>query len=156
MRLPLLAAAGVVLLLGIGCSLPGPAPSSADTAALAPNLQFCADEINRYRARVGRPPLTRSDTLDSLAAEAVQYDVTAGAPHQFFLKTNGGGVATAETELLLWRNYPVRNAIEQGLAGMWAAGPSEPHYAVIIGPYTEVGCGVFVKGNEVSVAQEYR
>ena len=151
-----LASAGVALLLWTGCALPAAAPSSADTASLSANLQFCADEINRYRTSVGLNPLTRSDELERYAAQAVRNDAGEGVPHRFFSRANGGGVTMAETELLRWRNYSVRAVIERGLASMWAGGASGAHYGVIVGPYTQVGCGVFAKGNEVSVAQEYR
>ena len=154
--MPRLTAAVFALLIGTGCALPAAAPSSADTASLSAHLQFCADEVNRYRASVGLSPFTRSDELERYAAEAVRTDAGEGVPHVFFSRTNGGGVSKAETELLLWRNYPVRTVIERGLAGMWAVGAPGAHYGVIAGPYTEVGCGVFVNGNQVSVAQEYR
>jgi hypothetical protein len=39
---------------------------------------------------------------------------------------------------------------------MWAAGPGGEHYDILVGRYSEVGCGVFVNGSEVSVAQDYR
>jgi hypothetical protein len=152
-----LAAASLAVLLAVGCSLPSSAPSSAaGTASLSADLQFCTDEINRYRATAGRPPLARSDSLESFAAEAVRHDATAGVPHLLFTNTNGGGVAKAETELLRWRNYAVRDVIRQGLAGMWAAGPSGEHYDILVGPYNEVGCGVFINGRDVSVSQDFR
>ncbi len=39
---------------------------------------------------------------------------------------------------------------------MWTAGPSNEHYDVLAGPYSEVGCGLFVDGDEVSSAQDFR
>lgn len=154
--MPRLATAMLALLIGAGCALPAAAPSSADTASLSANLQFCADEINRYRASVGLASLTRSDELERYAAEAIRSDAGEGVPHLFFTNSNGGGVTKAETELLLWKNYSVHAVIERGLAGMWTVGASGAHYGIIVGPYAEVGCGVFVNGSEVSVAQEYR
>jgi hypothetical protein len=149
-------AIGIWVAIGTACSLPASAPTLAGTTTLSANLQFCTDEINRYRASIGRPPLARSGSLESFAAQAAQHDATAGVPHLLFTQTNGGGVAKAETELLLWRNYAVRDVITQGLATMWAAGPAGEHYAILAGPYSEVGCGVFVNGSEVTVAQDYR
>lgn len=140
----------------MGCGLPSSAPSPTGTASLSGDLQFCTDEINRYRAIAGQPLLTRSNSLDSFAAEAARHDATAGVPHLLFTNTNGGGVARAETELLQWRNYAVRDVIRHGLAGMWAAGPAGEHYPILVGPYNEVGCGVFVNGREVSVTQDFR
>lgn len=143
-------------LLATNCTMSPAAPSSGGTAAVGANLQFCTDEINRYRATIGRAPLTRSVSLEQFAGEAAQHDHTVGIPHQLFANTNGGGVSRAETELLLWKNVAVRDVIRQGLANMWAAGPSGEHYAILAGPYTEVGCGIFVDGTEVSVAQDFR
>jgi uncharacterized protein YkwD len=151
-----LLAAASALLLTVGCSLPSSAPSPAGTANPSANLQFCTDEINRYRASVGRPPLARSGSLESFATQAAQHDATAGVPHLLFSNTNGGGVARAETELLLWRNYAVRDVIRQGLAQMWSTGPDGEHYNILAGPYSEVGCGVFVNGGEVSIAQDFK
>ena len=146
-------------LLGLSvsaCALPSSAPTTPDTATLASDLQFCTDEINRYRATIGRPVLTRSDVLEQFAANAAQHDAAAGVPHALFSKTNGGGIALAETELLLWPDRSVSAVITQGLAKMWAAGPAGEHYEILSGPYTQVGCGVYVNGGQVSVAQDYR
>ena len=143
-----------VLVSTVGCSLQPAAPSSVDGASLNASLQFCSDEINRLRALVGRPALARSNSLESFATSAAQHDASAGVPHAFFRTTNGGGVSRAETELLLWKNYQVKDVIRQGLAQMWNS--AGEHYDVLIGPYTEVGCGVFIEGSEVSVAQDFR
>lgn len=130
------------------------APSAVDGANLNANLQFCSDEINRLRALVGQPALTRSSSLENFASSAAQHDASAGVPHLFFRSTNGGGVSRAETELLLWKNYHVRDVIKRGLAQMWSS--AGEHYDVLVGPYTEVGCGLFINGSEVSVAQDFR
>jgi uncharacterized protein YkwD len=148
---------GACLMGAIGaCALPSPVPSEGDTASLSANLQFCTDEINRYRASVGRPALTRSASLESFASQAVQHDANAGVSHLFFSTNNGGGVSMAETELLRWRNFTVRDVVRKGLAEMWAGGPSGEHYDILTGPYSEVGCGFFVNGDEVSSAQDFR
>lgn len=143
--------------LTAGCAASPSAPSStAGSASLTASLQFCADEINRYRASIGRAPLERTDSLEQFASEAARHDHEAGVPHLLFRNTNGGGVALAETQLLLWKNYQVREVIKEGLARMWAAGPGGEHYAILAGPYTQVGCGVFVDGTQVSVSQDFR
>jgi len=151
-----LAGSALLLLLAPGCALPVLGPTSAGSANLSADLQYCADEINRYRAVAGRPPLARSDSLETFAGRAAQHDAGAGVPHLLFSKTSGGGVARAETQLLRWKNATVRDVLTLGLARMWEAGPSGEHYQILIGPYTEVGCGVFTNGVEVSVAQAYR
>ena len=152
-------ASTLLVLMCVGasaCALPSSAPSTPDAATLASSLQLCTDEINRYRASIGRSALTRSDSLEQFAATAAQHDASAGVPHALFSKTNGGGVAMAETELLLWPDRAVQDVIKKGLAQMWSAGPSGEHYEILSGPYTQVGCGVYVSGGEVSVAQDYR
>ena len=146
----------LICLAASACTLPSSAPSTPDAAMLASSLQLCTDEINRYRTSIGRAALTRSDSLEQFAATAAQHDASARVPHALFSKTNGGGVAMAETELLLWPNRAVHDVIKTGLAQMWSAGPSGEHYEILSGPYTQVGCGVYVSGKEVSVAQDYR
>jgi uncharacterized protein YkwD len=151
--------AATVLMIGLSasaCTLPSTTPTTPDTATIGASLQLCTDEINRYRASIGRPALTRSSSLEQFAADAAQTDAAAGVPHALFSKTNGGGVAMAETELLLWPSRTVQDVITQGLAQMWSAGPSGEHYAILSGPYSQVGCGVYVSGGVVSVTQDYR
>lgn len=151
-----IAAVGLALLLP-GCAMSPAGPSTPTPASIAGNVQLCVDEINRHRATIGRPPLSRSDALDQFATQAAQHDHTAGVPHLLFRNTNGGGgVATAETELLHWTNYAVRDVIKEGLAGMWVVGPGGEHYGILAGNYTQVGCGVYVDGLTVSVAQDFR
>lgn len=150
-----LAALGLALLLSDCAAMPA-APSPTTPASIAGNVQFCVDEINRYRASIGQPALGRSDALDQFATLAAEHDHAAGVPHQYFRTTNGGGVAMAETELLHWTNFAVRDVIKEGLAGMWAAGPRGEHYTILSGNYTQVGCGVYVNGPSVSVAQDFR
>ncbi|MFN7917255.1 MAG: CAP domain-containing protein [Vicinamibacterales bacterium] len=154
-RQRLLAALGLALCLP-GCAAMPAAPSPPTPASIAGNVQLCVDEINRYRATIGRPALGRSDALDNFAAQAAEHDHAAGVPHQYFRTTNGGGVAMAETELLHWTNLAVRDVIKEGLAGMWAVGPGGEHYGILSGNYTQVGCGVYVNGTSVSVAQDFR
>jgi hypothetical protein len=45
--------------------------------------------------------------------------------------------------------------IQQGLAMMWAEGPGGGHYENMRGSYTQLGCGVFVNGNEITVVQDF-
>ncbi len=151
--------AAAFLLLALcasACAVPTTSPSTPDTATIGASLQLCTDEINRYRASVGLPALVRSSSLEQFAADAAQHDSAAGVPHTLFRQTNGGGVAMAETELLLWPNRTVQDVIKLGLSDMWKQGPAGEHYDILAGPYTQVGCGVFVSGGVVSVAQDYK
>ena len=119
-------------------------------------LIFCVAETNRYRATLGRAPLTRSSALEAYAAVGAREDGLTGQPaHQHFKRTNGGGVARAENEM--WgSNLPVHTLLVRGLANMWAEGPGGGHYENMRGPYTELGCGVFVSGVEITIVQDFR
>jgi hypothetical protein len=158
----LLAALGLALSVSAMACANGPtAPSDVATASsatldLSEDLAFCADEVNRYRASVGRQPLARSAALESFATSAAAHDGTAHVAHQLFVNTGGGGTSMAETEILWWRGYAVRAAIKQGLAQMWKVGPGGEHYDILSGSFGEVGCGVFINNGEVTVAQDFR
>jgi hypothetical protein len=65
----------------------------------------------------------------------------------------------AENELLYWNlsfYKSVQNVVLQGLAQMWRQGAGGIHYENMAGNYTQVGCGVFVQGDDVSVVQAFR
>ena len=132
------------------------ATASSATVDLSAELAFCADEVNRYRASIGRPALSRSGPLEAFAAAAAESDSRARVAHHHFTLTSGGGVSQAETEILWWRGHAVRNVIKDGLAQMWKAGPNGHHYEILSGDFREVGCGVFVHNGEVTVAQDFR
>jgi uncharacterized protein YkwD len=147
--------AGVVAACGRG-SLTSPSPSSGTPLNLLANLSFCADEVNRYRASVGRALLTRSADLEAFAARAAQNDALAHQAHHWFATTNGGGMVAAENEILWWQGFGIRSVIQQGLQQMWQGGPTGEHYDIMVGEYSKIGCGIFVNGSEVTVAQDFR
>ena len=131
--------------------------SGASTPAdFVAELALCIDETNRYRASAGRPPLARSDALDNFAAEAARQDALIHQAHYYFKLTNGHGVSKAENEILWWRDLSIRDVVQQGIAQMWRSGPSGEHYDIIVGSYTQLGCGIYVNGGEVTVAQDFR
>lgn len=142
-----------------GPTLPGTAPSASttgSTANFAGELTLCVEQTNRYRASAGRAPLVRSQALEDFAARAAEHDTLARVAHQHFALTNGAGVARAETEILWWKGVAVRAVVERGLSQMWQVGPGGEHYDIMSGDYTEIGCGIFVTGGEVTVAQDFR
>jgi hypothetical protein len=148
-----------VLACGVAaCEVRSPAGPSASggTTLGGPELSFCADEVNRYRASVGKPPLARSAGLEDFAAQAAERDGLAHVAHHHFTTTNGGGAARAETEILWWSGFAVRAVIQKGLAQMWDVGPGGEHYDILSGSFSEVGCGIFVNGSEVTVTQDFR
>jgi hypothetical protein len=134
----------------------GEVASLAAVAAYSLEIAQCADEINRYRSLVGRPALRRSAALEAFAATAAQTDGTAHVAHQHFRVTNGSGIAMAETQILWWRDFAVKAVVQKGLAQMWQLGPGGEHYEILVGPYTEVGCGIFVNAGEVTISQDFR
>ena len=116
---------------------------------------FCVTETNRYRATLGLKPLTRSSTLEAYAAVGAREDGLSGQHHQHFRRTSGGGVAVAENEF--WgTNLALHTLMVRSLADMWAEGPGGGHYENMRGPYTQLGCGVFVNGVDITVVQDFR
>ncbi len=158
-RLAAVTALGVVT-LACAATPTAPSPAGTTTAASSANVDasvsFCTEEINRYRAKIGLSPLGRATDLDSFASQAAEHDGRTRVPHQFFRMTNGGGVARAENQLLLWKGYAVNEVIRQGLAQMWAEGPGGSHYQIMAGKFAQVGCGIFKNGDEVNVSQDFR
>ena len=135
-------------------SLPRPVASAFTT-----ELDYCVAQTNQYRAAVGRPALRRSASLEAYAAAAAPHDGAARAVHRYFKRTGGGGVAFAENLIPWWplaRYGSVREIIRTGLATMWAQGRGGGHYENIVGRYSQVGCGVFVGAEHVTVVQAFR
>jgi uncharacterized protein YkwD len=148
----------ICLLAGFAaaCGRGSPSSPSGVLANLSANLAYCADEVNRYRASVGRPALSRSPDLEAFAAQAAETDGRVHQAHHWFGMTGGGGTAMAENEILWWSGFGIRSVIEQGLQQMWQTGPRGEHYDIMVGSYSQIGCGIFVNGSEVTVAQDFR
>jgi uncharacterized protein YkwD len=162
-RLATLVVASAFAALTAACAASPTSPSSAgtsDSSAWNGNINasqtLCVDEVNKYRASVGLAPVSRSTELESFGAQAAEYDGKLGVPHSYFRVTNGGGISKAENELLLWKGYSVDQVIREGIARMWAEGPGGGHYENLVGNYTQVGCGIWLNGNEVNIGQELR
>ena len=129
------------------------------TAATTADLAFCVQETNRYRMLAGKPALAQSAALESYAATGAQVDGTARVAHTHFTSTNGGGVALAENELLataLNLFGTVQEAMRQAISAFYAEGPSGGHYQNLEGPYTQVGCGVFIDNRLITFVQDFR
>jgi len=151
-----LAVIGFLLVALAACERSSPTTPSVNSSTSVGNLSFCADEVNRYRASVGRGPLNRSADLEAFAARAAENDGLAHQAHHFFSTTSGGGMAMAENEILWWSGFGVRSVIQQGLRQMWQGGPYGEHYDNMVGNFSQIGCGIFVNGAEVTVAQDFR
>lgn len=131
-------------------------PSNTHLTGTPEDLAYCVGQINALRRSVGLPPLRQSGELEAFAAVAAERDARARIAHYHFTQTNGGGVSRAQTVILWWQGSSVRSVIQKGLAQMWAVGPSGEHYDILTGPFSEVGCGVFVSGSEITVTQDFR
>jgi uncharacterized protein YkwD len=136
------------------------ADSNDGSGRFEADLAFCVAEVNRLRATVGKPPLERSRALERYAATAVRHDAEARKAHNYFESSHyGEGLVRGENEALRWSLSvftSVRGVLERSLAQMWQEGPGGDHYRNMTGAYTEIGCGVYVKGDDVSVAQAFR
>ena len=122
-------------------------------------LQFCVDQTNQYRATVGLPALKRSEALEAYAVTSARVDARSRVPHQYFEKTDGGGVAMAETLVPWWplsRYGSIREIVRRGLARRWAEGRGGGHYDIIVGKYAGLGCGIYSDGTNVTVVQAFR
>ena len=140
-------------------SNPGGPSGNPPTSATSADLAFCVTETNRYRNSIGLSNLVESAELESFAATGAEVDGRAQTAHKHFTATNGGGIALAENEIPWWplgTYHTVQEIMRQGLAQMWGEGPSGGHYQNLTGPYTQVGCGVFIDGGQVTVVQDLR
>lgn len=153
----------VLCVLTVGCgggSNPaGPSDPPVPVVAYAAEVQLCVDQTNVYRATLGLRPYAHSAALDAVAKTAAAFDGGVHVGHAYFLQTNGGGIAMAENEIPWWPMSlvgNVRQVVLEGLAGMWEEGPSGGHYRHMAGSFQELGCGIFVNGQEVTVVQDFR
>jgi hypothetical protein len=68
-------------------------------------------------------------------------------------------VSLAENEVIGWgmtEFATVQGVISESDRLFWAEGPAGGHYQNIVGPCTQVGCGVYVNGQAVTVTTEFR
>ena len=133
-----------------------PERPSDPPASLSADLEFCVSETNRYRATLGLSALVRSSVLEAYAAAGARQDGLAHQAHLHYKSSNLAGKGIAENELPWWPGPSVRLVIKNGLAAMWAEGPGGGHYENIRGPYSQLGCGVFVNGKEITVVQNFQ
>jgi len=149
---------GLLLALAAGCTKSPtepdgpvyPDPAGSMTAA---DLKFCVDETNRYRAQQNRPALNFSEDLSERARLAAEHDHAVGKAHDYFRMNPLGG---AENEVLWWSGSNVRQTFSAAIAGFYSEGPSGGHFQNLIGPYTEVGCGVTTGGGGITFVQDLR
>ncbi len=152
----IVAAAGLAAASGCGGapSPAGPSPAGPSPGtSYASELALCIDLTNERRASVGRPGLTRSTDLETFAAVSARVDGLAHVAHQHWDATGG---STAENEAPWWplsQFGSVRNVVTGAIDAFWSEGPGGGHYQNMTGRYTEIGCGIFVNGDEVTVCR---
>src|SRR5262249_46632756 len=109
-------------------------PPAARLAQRDDDLAFCVAETNRYRARYGKPPLSRSAELEAYAATGARHDTAARRAHKHFDDTRGGKLAFAENECLSFHGWSlefaggsVRRALTKCLRTFYDEGPGGGH-----------------------------
>jgi hypothetical protein len=151
------------LALTITCGLLGccsgnpssPSPAKLPNGGTTADLTFCVTETNRYRAVVGRAALTETASVETFATAAAQSDTQSGIPHGYYNSHIPG--FSAENEAPEWLiTSTIQNTIAAAIAAFWSEGPSGAHYQNMVGPYTQLGCGLFVLGQSVTIVQDYR
>ncbi len=125
-------------------------------------IAFCVEETNRYRTAIKKPPFARTAALDDFASRGAEHDAKRREPHHHFNNTQfpDSFSALAENELPWWHldadEGAVRRVIRAGLRSMWEEGPGGGHYENLVGTYTQMGCGIWIDGNEITVVQDFR
>jgi uncharacterized protein YkwD len=122
--------------------------AGGSTAVSSESLQRCVDDINQYRATLGRPAYARSSALEAYASAGAESDGQSGNAHGHFGATSGGnGIAFAENEVPGWPGKSfggLNGVIDGGLKAMWDEGPGGGHYDNMASTsYTSVGCGTY-------------
>ncbi|MEP7118951.1 MAG: CAP domain-containing protein, partial [Acidobacteriota bacterium] len=127
------------------------------TVASDDDLDFCAAETNRYRARLHLPPVARSAEVEAYALAAAQADHASRVAHSYTAGVHGDQAAFAENEVLRWPfDPPIRRVIAEAIAAFWSEGPGGPHYENLRSNRQVVGCGVWVEDGAVTVVQHFR
>lgn len=147
----------VALTTALGCGK-SPTEPSPPVDPYAADRAYCLTETNRYRSMAGAAAVSRSAALDAYADTAARADGTSGTPHGYTNANTPAG-RWAENEILRLRLSDfgsVQGVIRAGFAFFWNEGPSGGHYRNMTGAYSQVGCGIFVNGNDVTVVQHFR
>lgn len=153
-----LAAASLVGVIGFATSNCGTSSPTNPSQVARADLDFCLSETNQYRSQVGAAPLVRDADVEAFALEAAKSDAASGVPHDYYSRHFPG--YSAENEAIRWakQNHggTVRGIIRDAIAMAWDEGPGGGHYRNLTGAYTRLGCGVYVDGDIVSFAEDFR
>jgi len=149
----------VVSLASADCSRRDGAPARRDDATVVTDadLDFCAAETNRYRARLHLPSVTRSAAVEAYAGTAARADHASQVAHSYTDGLHGHSGAFAENEAVRWPfTPPVQRVVAEAIAAFWREGPGGPHYENVRGDWRVVGCGVWAEQGTVTVVQHFR
>jgi hypothetical protein len=98
--------------------------------------------------------------LEAFAAEGAKSDGIANLPHHHVatnpLPGNGQG---GENEVLRWPynlRPTVQGIVARAIAPFYGEGPGGGHYENIVGPFTQLGCRIYVDTNGMTVIQDFR
>lgn len=123
------------------------APARDDSLA-----QLCVDEINRYRASIGRAPIQRAREKEACADGQAKADADVQRAHATF----GRCGESAQNECPAWGG-PADRMIEGCLKTMWDEGPGGGHYENMAGDARQVWCGFFTnEEGEIWSVQDFR
>ena len=173
MRIPLLAAVITLNVFAAACgknpvsssgTSSGGSTSSGSAGSLpavkASDLTFCVDETNRYRAMRGRPGLSRSAALEVYAAAGAESDALTNHAHGHVSTTTMPGTGLwAENEVLRWPYNlapTVQGIVAQAIQSFFGEGPGGGHYENIVGPYTSIGCGIYIDKDGITIVEDFR
>jgi hypothetical protein len=146
-----------IVAIGCGKSPTDPTPLPSNGVADA-DLAFCVSETNRYRANGGATAVARSAMIEIHAAAAARADAESGIAHSYSSATATppwGENEVLQQSLSALGGTP-RSVVQQAIAGFWSEGPNGPHRQILLGPYTQVGCGFFLSGGLVTFVQHFR
>jgi hypothetical protein len=104
-----------------------------------------------------RPALTRSTDIEQFAAAASKNDALANAAHQYYQAHATG--FSAENEVLRWPNNlqpTVQGIVAAAIQAFYSEGPGGGHYENIVGSYTQIGCGIYIDSNGITIVEDFR
>jgi hypothetical protein len=118
----------------------------------------CVAMTNELRGTVGKPVVARSTALETFANTGAETDF-AGAAHDHFRATNGGGISFAENECPHWDlsfgGGDEVKLVEACINAFWSEGPGGGHYDNMTGAYGTLGCGIYHEAMDYTIVQDY-
>jgi hypothetical protein len=128
------------------------------TGAYEVEHEECVDYTNMYRVDNGRAPVVRDQELEDYADEGAEHDHDA-SPHDHFVATSGGGIAFAENECPHWDlsfgGGDLTQLVRECIDAFFSEGPGGGHYENMMGDYGSLGCGIYVRGTDVTIIQDF-